>query len=55
MVALRRTVLGIHDVLAHTTDQSNLYRYLTAAPEMLTPLSGVAWGSFESTPALLQR
>jgi hypothetical protein len=32
MVAQRKTVLGIHDEFAHTTDQSCLNRFLTDAP-----------------------
>src|SRR3954468_10899992 len=32
MIAQRKTVLGIHDEFARTTDQSCLNRFLTAAP-----------------------
>jgi SRSO17 transposase len=32
IVAERKTVLGIHDEFAQTTDQSCLNRFLTAAP-----------------------
>ena len=54
-VAQRKTVLGIHDEFARTTDQSCLNRFLTEAPGMSRRSTSDDWTCSRRTPHPLQR
>src|SRR3954469_11872398 len=49
-VAERKTVLGIHDEFARTTDQSCLNRFLTEAPGRSRRSTNDAWSNSRRTP-----
>ena len=49
-VAERKTVLGIHDEFAQTTDQSCLNRFLTEAVWDVEALNSDAWNCSRRTP-----
>ena len=50
IVAERKTVLGIHDEFAQTTDQSCLNRFLTEAAWDAEALNSDAWSGSRRTP-----
>jgi len=49
IVAERKTVLGIHDEFARTTEQSCLNRFLIEAPGMSRASTGGGWNSSRRT------
>src|SRR5437868_29863 len=51
MVAQRKTVLGIHDEFAQTTDQSCLNRFLTEAPWDVEALNRRRWELLQDHPS----